>query len=77
MREMICNLALILQYITLSNKTYNVTEFSHTPYDGIRTYYNLNILFLLKYTCSIDNLPHNSYEGDCTQRNLEFSFYYT
>ena len=43
MREMICNLALILHYITLSNKTYDVTELSHTPYDGIRTYYNLNI----------------------------------
>ena len=58
MREMICILSLILHCITLSNKTYDVTELSHTPYDGIRTYYNLNILFLLKYTCSIDNLPH-------------------
>ena len=61
MREMICNLALILHYITLSNKTYNVTELSHTPYDGIRTYHNLNIyIFFFEYTCSIVNLPHKT-----------------
>ena len=62
MREMVCNLVLILHYITLSNKTYNITELSHTPYEGIRTYHNLNFLlyYFQKYTYSIVNLPHTT-----------------
>ena len=46
MREMKYILSLILHCIPRSNKTYDVTELSHTPYDGNRTYYNLNIIFL-------------------------------
>ena len=44
MRGMVHNVILILHCITLSNKTYNMTELPHTPYEGIRTYHNLNLL---------------------------------
>ena len=62
MRGMVCNLILILHCITLSNKTYNMTELPHTPYEGIRTYHNLNFLlyYFQEYTYSIVNLPHTT-----------------